>query len=97
LLDVSYRARDPRRVIVYADGRDARVIRRLIERLGSEEKLHDALILLGALSEIQSGGKTGSSSRERRRRRAVMLRDCFLELVGISCEDFFKIIDDDDL
>ena len=38
MLDVSYRSDKPDSVLIYADGSDARVLRKLIFSLGSEEK-----------------------------------------------------------
>jgi len=88
LLDVSYRRERPDNVFVYADGNDARIIRNLVLRLGSEEKVHNALILTGALWKLERDGKVGHSTRARR------VKDSFQELVGVSYREYLKIVED---
>jgi hypothetical protein len=87
LLDVSYRSDEPESVLIYADGRDARVLRRLIEVLGSEERAQNALILIGFLSRLEK--KAGMASAT----RVKMAKDSFRELVGVSYNDFGRIVE----
>jgi len=87
LLDVSYRSDKPDSVLIYADGSDARVLRKLISNLGSEEKAQTALILTGFLSKLEKKGGVASSMR------ATKVKENFEELVGISFQEFLKMIE----
>jgi len=85
LLDVSYRSDQPDSVLIYADGRDGRVLRRLIDVLGSEERAQNALILVGFLSKLEK--KAGMASAT----RVKMVKDSFRELTGVSYTEFSRI------
>ena len=85
MLDVSYRSEKPDSVLIYADGSDARVLRKLISSLGSEEKAQIALILTGFLSKLEKKGGFASAMR------ATKVKENFEELVGISFEEFLKM------
>jgi hypothetical protein len=85
LLDVSYRSDKPDSVLIYADGSDARVLRKLISSLGSEEKVQTALILAGYLSKLEKKGGFTSVARARK------VEENFKELIGISFPEFLKM------
>jgi hypothetical protein len=85
LLDVSYRSDKPDSVLIYADGSDARVLRKLISNLGSEEKAQTALILTGFLSKLEKKGGIDSAMK------AKKVKENFKELVGISLPEFLKL------
>ncbi|HXQ91405.1 MAG TPA: hypothetical protein VN739_00255 [Nitrososphaerales archaeon] len=85
MLDVSYRSDKPDSVLIYADGSDARVLRKLIFSLGSEEKAQTALILTGFLSKLEQKGGIASAVRARK------VKENFKELVGISFPEFLMM------
>jgi len=87
LLDVSYRSDKPESVLIYADGSDARVLRKLISNLGSEEKAQIALILTGFLSKMERRGGFASSMKARK------VKESFKNLVGISYTEFLRMIE----
>jgi hypothetical protein len=71
--------------VVYADGVDARLMRRLISRLGSEERVQNALILTGFISKLEK--KSGAANIARAKR----VRQNFEELVGVSFQEFQRL------
>ncbi len=71
--------------MVYADGVDARLMRRLISRLGSEERVQNALILTGFISKLEK--KSGAVNIARAKR----VRQNFEELVGVSFQEFQRL------
>ncbi|MDA4111554.1 MAG: hypothetical protein OK439_03385 [Thaumarchaeota archaeon] len=73
--------------MIYADGLDARVLRQLIEALGSEEKAQNALILTGFLSKLEKKGGTDSLARAKR------VKENFREIVGISFQEYSRILE----
>ena len=85
MLDVSYRSDKPDSVLIYADGSDARVLRKLILNLGSEEKAQAALILTGFLSKFEKKGGIDSAFKSKK------VKENFKELVGISFPEFLKL------
>jgi len=74
--------------MIYADGADARLLKKLVSVLGSEERARNALILTGFLSKLQK--KSNDPSSQVRARRA---RESFEELVGIPFKEFQKILE----
>jgi hypothetical protein len=87
LLDVSYRSDQPDSVLIYADGRDARALRRLIDVLGTEDRAKNALILIGFLSKLEK--KAGMASAT----RVKMVKESFRELTGVSYSEFGRIVE----
>ncbi len=87
MLDVSYRSDQPDSVLIYADGRDARVLRRLKDLLGSDEKVQNALILTGFLSKLEKKSGTATAARIK------LVKDNFRELVGVSYQEYGRIVD----
>jgi len=85
LLDVSFRSNKPGSIVVYSDGVDARLLRKLIAALGSEEKAQNALILMGFLSKLEK--KSGIASAVRAKR----VRESFQDLVGIPFQEFQRL------
>ena len=77
----------PDKAIVYLDGLDARIFNQLLLKLGSEERVQNAMILTGLLSRTAKTGKQIS------KRQANEIRASFPELVGVSFEDFNKILE----
>jgi len=87
MLDISFRSNKPGSIVVYADGEDARFLKKLISRLGSEEKAQNALILAGFLSKLERKGGPASSAR------ASRVKEKFEEAVGISYEEFRRLME----
>lgn len=86
MLDISFRSNKPRSILVYSDGADARLFKKLISMLGSEEKVHNAIILTGFIAKQEK--REGASSAARAKRA----RDSFEELVGISYQEFQRLV-----
>lgn len=70
---------------MYADGIDARVLRKLISSLGSEERAQNAIILTGFLSKLERRSDLSSAARAKR------VRENFEQLVGISYREFCNL------
>ncbi len=87
MLDISFRSNKPGSIVVYGDGQDARILQNLITRLGSEEKVQNALILSGFLAKLERKGGPASTAR------AVHVKEKFEELVGIPYEEFLKLLE----
>jgi hypothetical protein len=87
LLDISLRAETPDKAVVYMDGRDARIFKQLLYKLGSEERVQNAMILTGLLSQ------TMEASTKLGKQQASEIKASFPDLVGMSFEDFNKILD----
>ncbi len=87
MLDVSYMPYRPDGVMVYADGRDARVLKKMISLLGSEENAQNALILTGFLSKLEKRGGMASMAR------AELVKENFRELVGVSFQEYVRIVE----
>jgi hypothetical protein len=87
MLDISFRSNKPGSIVVYADGEDARLLRKLISRLGSEEKAQNAIILSGFLSKLERKGGPASEAR------ASRVREKFEEMVGMPYEEFRRLME----
>jgi hypothetical protein len=77
----------PGKAIVYLDGHDARIFKRLMYKLGSEERVQNAMILTGLLSRYEE------RSTRSTRRKAQEIKASFPELVGVSFEEFNKLLE----
>jgi hypothetical protein len=86
LLDISFRPNKPGKVVVYADGKDARMLRKLIASIG-EERAQNALILFGFISKLEKKGGAVSAAR------ALRARQKFEEVVGMSFEEFHRLME----
>lgn len=84
MLDISLRPELPRKAIVYLDGHDARLFKRLVKLLGSEERAQNAIILTGALADSPKEGLSQDDARE--------IFNSFKELVGYDYEEFQKLV-----
>ena len=73
-------------VVAYLDGRDARLFKEIQARLGSEEKVHNAFILLGLLKKLVDLDTINSSQE------AEMTKSIFPEYVGVSFEEFENLL-----
>ena len=89
MLDVSFRSDEPESVLVYADGLDARIIRKLIAALGSEERAQNSLILLGAIAKLQKNGNVSSVAR------AKKVKESFRELVGLTYNEYNRLLEEE--
>ena len=87
MLDISFRSNKPGSIVVYADGEDARTLRKLISSLGSEERAQNALILSGFLLKLEKKGGAASTAR------ALRVREKFEELVGMHFEEFHRLME----
>ena len=72
---------------MYLDGADSRVFKQLLSKLGSEDRVQNAMILSGLLS------RTGNVSRKISKNREREIKASFPELVGMPFEDFEKMLD----
>jgi len=88
LLDVSTRSNKPGSAFIYTDGADARLLRKLISALGSEEKAQNAIILMGFLTKLEKKSDHASSARAKR------VRDNFEDLVGMPFQEFERFLAD---
>ena len=88
LLDISPAKNDKSEAIVYLDGKDARVYRTLVNVLGTEEKAQNAIMLLGLLEKLRQ-----LTSEEGQIRRSKT-RDLFPEYVGVSYEQFQRLVEE---
>lgn len=86
MLDVSTRREVPGKAIVYMDGVDARVYKNLLKKLGSEERLQNAIILSGLLTKANSSSEFSHASVKR-------IKSGFNETVGISFEEFTSLVE----
>lgn len=77
----------PDKAVVYLDGLDARIFKQLLYKLGSEERVQNAMILTGLLAQPAATGVPISKSVERE------IQNSFRDLVGVSFEDFNRILD----
>lgn len=84
MLDISLRPELPGKAIVYLDGHDARLFKRLVKLLGSEERAQNAIILTGALADSPKETLTSEDTRE--------VLDSFKDLVGFDYEEFQKLV-----
>lgn len=73
--------------IVYLDGIDARIYRALSKRLGSEERVQNAFILMGLLAKLEENGDREGSEEQSR-----SVRENFENFVGISYTEFDELI-----
>lgn len=83
MIDVAFRGNDARKATVYLDGPDARLFRRLREELDSETAVQNAFILEGLLQKVKA---------EHQDREIRKIRNSFPKLVGVSYEDFSKMV-----
>ena len=72
--------------VAYFDGLDARLYRAFTEKLGSEERVQNAMILLGLMKKLKEL-KNADSSQE-----VARAEGAFQEYVGISFEKFDKLL-----
>ncbi len=77
--------------MAYLDGLDARIFNTLVERLGSEKRAQNAIILMGLLTKLGAEA-TGQSRRESQRKMGEIVREAFPESTGVSFAEFEKII-----
>jgi hypothetical protein len=77
----------PDKAIAYLDGSDARIFKRLLCKLGSEERVQNAMILTGLLSQTTETGMRIN------KRQANETKASFSEFVGVSFEDFNKMLE----
>jgi hypothetical protein len=90
LLDVSLRSELPDKAVVYLDGLDARIFKRLLSKLGTEERVQNAMILTGLL-----GQKAETGIRSIRKQQVQNIKASFPELVGVSFREFSKLLESD--
>ena len=74
-------------VVAYFDGSDARLYKALNEKLGSEVKVQNALILLGLMKKLSELNTSESYDG------IAKSREIFPEYVGISYDEFGRILD----
>jgi len=86
LLDISIDTVDGAKILAYLDGPDARLFKALIEKLGSEEKVQSAVILMGLLDKLEDVESAGSAET------AETTKKLFLEYSGVTYEDFLEMI-----
>lgn len=84
MLDISRRSELPGKSIVYLDGQDARIFKKLVKALGSEERAQNAMILTGLLA----GSPNDKLSYEDKRKVIASFR----EIVGCDYEAFQNLV-----
>lgn len=67
---------------MHLDGDESRIYRELTQYLGASDKAQNAIILMGALSKMDKNNK-----------KVQKIKDGFLELVGVTFEDFNRFLD----
>lgn len=85
MLDISLRPGLPKKALVYLDGHDARLFKKLVKVLGSEERAQSAIILTGVMAEPKRERLTPDAERE--------VVNSFKELVGCEYEAFLKLVE----
>lgn len=75
----------PDKAIVYMDGLDARIFKQLLYKLGSEERVQNAIILNGLLSKSESPISL---------KKAGEIKASFPEYVGVTFDEFNHILED---
>lgn len=86
MLDVSTRREVPSKAIAYMDGVDARVYKSLLKKLGSEERLQNAIILSGLLAKANSNSEFSHASLKK-------IKSGFKEIIAISYEEFTSLVE----
>jgi hypothetical protein len=82
LIDISIDKSGSERAYVYLDGPDARLFKRLRERLGSDELAQKAIILEGLIKKLEDSQNT---------KRAEEVIDLFPRVAGLSHAELQKI------
>ncbi len=85
MIDISFERGDATKAHVYLDGLDARVFRALRAKLGSDEAVQNALILVGAAHQM---GTTGGPNSK----RVQEIQASFREFVGVSYQEFQALL-----
>ena len=86
MLEVFVDGESDSNVIAYLDGRDARLFRAIQNKLGSEERTQNALILLGLLKKLTELGTMESLED------FEATKSLFPEFVGTRFDDFEEMI-----
>lgn len=89
MLDISLRSELPDKAIVYLDGLDARIFRKLLSALQSEEKVQNAIILCGLLQAVKEMDAPPANLSE------AEIEASFSEFVGITFSEFVAILEKD--
>ncbi|MDG6998557.1 MAG: hypothetical protein JRN15_05520 [Nitrososphaerota archaeon] len=85
MLDISSRPELPGKAIVYMDGQDARLFKRLAKILGSEKRAQNAMILIGLLAGSSNEKLSTEDQRE--------IVSSFQEIIGYDYEVFQKLVE----
>lgn len=83
LIDVSVRKNRSRKAFVYLDGSDSRLFKVLRQRLGSEKRAQNALILEGLIEKLKESG-THAEIQE--------VKKQYPYIVGVSYSELQKIV-----
>ena len=84
LLDISFDRRNTGKALAYLDGSDARLFKALRARLGSDEKVQNALILTGILHVLDKSLNRNEIGR---------IRNGFRKIVGMTYPEFEEFVD----
>ena len=85
MLDISSRPELPGKAIVYMDGHDARIFRKLAKILGSEERAQNALIIVGLLAGYSNDKLNPEDEHE--------VVSSFEEVTGYDYVSFQKLVE----
>ncbi len=88
MIDISARKENPNRAIAYFDGRDARVYKALVSRLGSEDAAQNAIILVGLMAKLKKLGSRKASDE------VETIQKLFPKHVGVSYRRFVSMLDE---
>jgi hypothetical protein len=72
-------------ITIYMDGKDSRLFRRLVSRLGSEEAAQNAIILQGLLENLNERGKESEAKK---------IEKQWKKIVGVTKAEFDAAIED---
>ncbi|MHB8567424.1 MAG: hypothetical protein ACYC7D_09260 [Nitrososphaerales archaeon] len=86
MLDIFPDSEDDSKALAYMDGSDASIFRSLARRLGSEERVQNAFILVGLISELEAKGSSENSLKAER------AKHFFPQYAGITFEKFESLI-----
>jgi hypothetical protein len=83
LIDISIDRDDSAKAYAYLDGADARVYRKLRDKLGSDESAQNAMILQGLMNKLERSGNI---------RKVGEIEKLFPDIIGISYAELQRIV-----
>ena len=87
-MDIVTKKSDSLKAVAYLDGIDARIFTRLTQRLGSQEKAQNAIILVGLFHNFESSRSKASLEKIEK------IKLYFIEELGMPFDELDYIIDE---